>query len=254
MQLDGRSMNYGQMNDKYKFTGKERDNETGYDYFGARYYDSKIGRWMSVDSLAGEEGLFNWSPYHYSFNNPLRFKDLKGKTPVVVIGGVALGAAELVTLGLLGTATVLSAMGSDKVANDMRTCGSWVDNNISKPIIDVGVEGYEKIKETLENTFSSQNTTAKNQIEGLANGPITEHLDKLEGRGTPSQGNPRDPRNQEKWKAHIKKALDNISKRLNKLNKPLQQVLRERGWSDEDIEYLVKRLSDWKIDIPTPQQ
>lgn len=27
-----------------KFTGKERDTETGYDYFGARYYDSRIGR------------------------------------------------------------------------------------------------------------------------------------------------------------------------------------------------------------------
>ncbi|MFO7445568.1 MAG: hypothetical protein R6W90_04340 [Ignavibacteriaceae bacterium] len=34
MQLDGRS--FTGINDKYKFTGKERDNETGYDYF-ARY-------------------------------------------------------------------------------------------------------------------------------------------------------------------------------------------------------------------------
>jgi len=29
----------------YKFTGKERDNESTYDYFGARYYDSRVGRW-----------------------------------------------------------------------------------------------------------------------------------------------------------------------------------------------------------------
>jgi len=33
----------------YKFTGKERDSETGLDYFGARYYGNWLGRWMSPD-------------------------------------------------------------------------------------------------------------------------------------------------------------------------------------------------------------
>ncbi|HWR35439.1 MAG TPA: RHS repeat-associated core domain-containing protein, partial [Clostridia bacterium] len=36
----------------YKFTGKERDTETGLDYFGARYYASNMGRWMSPDWAA----------------------------------------------------------------------------------------------------------------------------------------------------------------------------------------------------------
>jgi RHS repeat-associated protein len=36
----------------YKFTGKKRDAETGLDYFGARYYSSGLGRWVSAD----------WSP------------------------------------------------------------------------------------------------------------------------------------------------------------------------------------------------
>ena len=36
----------------YKFTGKERDNETQLDYFGARYYSNGLGRWVSAD----------WSP------------------------------------------------------------------------------------------------------------------------------------------------------------------------------------------------
>ena len=35
-------------NTKYKFTGKERDTETGLDYFGARYYNSELGRWKMV--------------------------------------------------------------------------------------------------------------------------------------------------------------------------------------------------------------
>jgi RHS repeat-associated protein len=37
---------------RYKFTGKERDTETGLDYFGARYYSNGLGRWISAD----------WSP------------------------------------------------------------------------------------------------------------------------------------------------------------------------------------------------
>jgi RHS repeat-associated protein len=33
----------------YKFTGKERDSETGLDYFGARYYSNPLGRWLTPD-------------------------------------------------------------------------------------------------------------------------------------------------------------------------------------------------------------
>jgi RHS repeat-associated protein len=36
---------------RYRFTGKERDNESGLDYFGARYYAPWLGRWTSTDPL-----------------------------------------------------------------------------------------------------------------------------------------------------------------------------------------------------------
>lgn len=61
---------------RYKFTMKERDAETTYDYFGARYYDSRVGRWLSVDPLA--EKYPNWSPYNYCLNNPLAIIDPNG--------------------------------------------------------------------------------------------------------------------------------------------------------------------------------
>ena len=62
---------------RYKYTGKERDVETGYDYFGARYYDARIARWLMVDPLA--EKYPRWSPYHYGANNPLRIIDPNGE-------------------------------------------------------------------------------------------------------------------------------------------------------------------------------
>ena len=63
-------------NERFKFTGKERDEETGYDYFGARYYSSALPMWMSVDPLAGD---YPWiSPYAYCAWNPIKYIDPTG--------------------------------------------------------------------------------------------------------------------------------------------------------------------------------
>ncbi|NIT58087.1 MAG: hypothetical protein GWN00_18220, partial [Aliifodinibius sp.] len=54
---------------KNLFTGKEHDSETNWDYFGARYYNPAIGRWLSVDPLADKYPSL--SSYIYVANNPL---------------------------------------------------------------------------------------------------------------------------------------------------------------------------------------
>ncbi len=64
----------------YKFNGKELDAETGYYYYGARYYNPRISLWLNVDPLA--EKMPSWSPYSYSFNNPIRFIDPDGRMPM----------------------------------------------------------------------------------------------------------------------------------------------------------------------------
>jgi RHS repeat-associated protein len=61
---------------RYKFTGKERDAETGYDYFGARYYSSELSVWLSVDPLADKYP--NESPYCYAGLNPVMITDPNG--------------------------------------------------------------------------------------------------------------------------------------------------------------------------------
>ncbi|HEX6042988.1 MAG TPA: RHS repeat-associated core domain-containing protein, partial [Pyrinomonadaceae bacterium] len=66
---------------RQKFTSKERDVETGLDYFGARYYGSLAGRFTSGDPLmaSGRPSLpQSWNRYAYVLNNPLRLVDPTG--------------------------------------------------------------------------------------------------------------------------------------------------------------------------------
>ena len=100
-----RAVNTSDANDKYKFTEKERDKETDYDYFGARYYDSDIGRWLSVDPLADKYA--GWSPYNYCLNNPLRNIDPDGKfvDPTGVTETAAVAVAAVAATALLVAAT-----------------------------------------------------------------------------------------------------------------------------------------------------
>ena len=67
---------------KQKFTQKERDSESGLDYFGARYYSSAQGRFTSVDPLlesARTKHPQTWNRYVYALNNPLRYVDPTGE-------------------------------------------------------------------------------------------------------------------------------------------------------------------------------
>lgn len=70
-------------NNPYKFNGKELDEETGFYYYGARYYDPKISLWLSIDPLA--EKLPHASPYAYCLNNPINAVDPDGRFPILPI-------------------------------------------------------------------------------------------------------------------------------------------------------------------------
>ena len=82
-----------------RFTGKERDAESGNDYFGARYYASSMGRFLSPDWSAKEEPVpyatmddpQSLNLYAYVRNNPLSNTDADGHCwgSWIVIGGCA---------------------------------------------------------------------------------------------------------------------------------------------------------------------
>jgi RHS repeat-associated protein len=71
-----------------KFTGKERDGETGLDYFGARYDSSAQGRFTSPDPITATPlHLINpqrWNMYSYAVSNPLLYVDPDGRAAIAV--------------------------------------------------------------------------------------------------------------------------------------------------------------------------
>jgi len=87
---DGRSTGYLSSPDDVgpKFTSKERDAETGLDFFNARYFSSAQGRFSSADPagifLADPRNPQTWNLYTYGLNNPLVNIDPSGLTCVTV--------------------------------------------------------------------------------------------------------------------------------------------------------------------------
>ncbi len=68
--------------ERYTFTGKERDEETGYGYFGARYMDHDLMTlWISVDPMADKYPSI--SPYAYCAWNPVKLVDPNGQEVIL---------------------------------------------------------------------------------------------------------------------------------------------------------------------------
>ena len=82
----------GKLSNKYKFNGKEQQrqefsDDSGLEWldYGARVYDNQIGRWMTVDPLAGKHS--NQSPYLFCNGNPIIFMVPDGRDGIITIKG-----------------------------------------------------------------------------------------------------------------------------------------------------------------------
>ena len=102
---------------RYTFSAKEKDTETGYSYFGSRYYSSELSIWLSVDPMADKYPSL--SPYTYCANNPIKIIDPSGDSCAVLLAGNRVGglghAAVLVQDNTRGNKWFLySKNGDDK--------------------------------------------------------------------------------------------------------------------------------------------
>ena len=83
----------------YRFNSKELDPETGLAYYGARYYQNKMGVWLSVDQMSKDFPTL--TPFNYTSNNPINLVDPDGRAPEAItpesawdIINVVMGAAS----------------------------------------------------------------------------------------------------------------------------------------------------------------
>ncbi|QQS36968.1 MAG: RHS repeat protein [Ignavibacteriales bacterium] len=175
------------INDKYKFTEKERDTESNYDYFGARYYDSELGRWLQVDPLADKYP--GWSPYNYCLNAPLDLidpdgMDIKPSRPRAVaaaehqvnvtmteVSGQIGDFAGVCYWGFKTVGTFLE-LNPVIVAPEPMVIASGPANTVTKVTSNIlknakiGKQGEKIISEVFEESAKSSNTTIVNQVTG----------------------------------------------------------------------------------------
>jgi len=96
---------------RFRYSGKERDEENGFYYYGARYYVAWLGRWCSTDPLSI---LDNINMYIHVNSSPINYIDEHGKIAIfapVVIGGIVLiEGGKLTALGwtlAVGSAAII---------------------------------------------------------------------------------------------------------------------------------------------------
>jgi RHS repeat-associated protein len=104
----------------HKFTGKERDSESGNDYFGLRYFGAPTGRFMSPDSIANDWELANpqtWNRYVYARNNPLIYIDPDGASVELICTGG--NAAQCAAQRQAALAALQNAVGNKQAADSL---------------------------------------------------------------------------------------------------------------------------------------
>ncbi len=89
-------------NQAYKYNGKELDRMHGLDWYdyGARFYDSTLGRFHSIDPKA--ETYSFQSPYAYATNNPILFVDKNGEGPLEFLKALGASVTAAITIGVQG--------------------------------------------------------------------------------------------------------------------------------------------------------
>ncbi|MDB5801456.1 MAG: repeat-associated core protein [Rhodocyclales bacterium] len=96
------------------FHGKPLDTDSGLSYFGARYYDPVVGRFMGVDPVGfSEENFHSFNRYAYGNNNPLKYRDPDGRLSILAVAfwGTVLYIGAVIYAGRKGGGSSVDPLG-----------------------------------------------------------------------------------------------------------------------------------------------
>jgi RHS repeat-associated protein len=179
---------------EHHFTAKERDSETGNDYFGARYYESGIGRWVSPDNPFANQQTPNpqtWNLYAYTSNSPLKFRDPNGKctAPAVGPGQVGICVDTWIRRNWFGPGGRGDGKDRGPVANDpkagFRTEEKWVIDYKTHEIVKHEAYAHRSgfLCENCGPRGSSDSIAEHRSIDKQGNFFFTDHLEGENGWG-----------------------------------------------------------------------
>jgi RHS repeat-associated protein len=118
---------------RQQFTSKERDSESGLDYFEARYFSSTQGRFQSVDPAnagASRGSPQTWNAYAYVSNNPLNGTDPNGLNLIGSPANVN-GAEEYRTFGgIFGN----QSLATDLLLRETQERNEWIDEQLGQAL------------------------------------------------------------------------------------------------------------------------
>ena len=171
---------------EHHFTGKERDSESGNDYFGARYYASSMGRFMSPDPLgpwvADVSDPQSWNFYAYGRNNPLINIDPTG-TDCVYFNDAGNGVESIDRQdSAQNSGTSLDRQSSDCGANG----GDWINGHVTGSMYFADSDTFAFTSYDASNTYLTYAKAPGAEIDGttcsgncdVANGYFQNPIDK----------------------------------------------------------------------------
>jgi len=129
---------------RYRYTGKERDEESGLYYHGARYYVPWLARWTAVDPL--ESKFAGRTPYCYGGNNPIIFNDPDGQQERQTFSSNSQKNTDDAQVKYEEGEKRTQAMFKDKLTEIV---GSKADSSFKNWIADIGQEGVTSFRDTL---------------------------------------------------------------------------------------------------------
>jgi RHS repeat-associated protein len=187
---------------EHLFTGKERDTESGNDYFGARYYSSAMGRFMSPDWSASEEPVpyakldnpQSLNLYGYVLNNPTGLADPDGhagdcKSNPQLCASIRDSVSQGGSIED-GTAAYNDQQNSkpttgQKVKSALNRSSAWVDENLAIPVAilwlgenegedDLAMEQVSETEDVIEQKAEAAESSVSDKI-----GKLTDQAKKL---------------------------------------------------------------------------